>query len=282
MSLGPEMSDAQKAILSKKIAIAEARAAAENSRIALALEALTEALGGYFAIKLKPPALRLKSLDKAQLAGSARAGAWYLFRAGATDIAVALDNKLIVAAAEAALRRPFDQPAGIEPTAIDRSIAAALAGRIAATCWVQAAASPDEPLTLAQITPLAEDIKFAKETKSFQCYALCGVALGPDLHVEALCAIAGERTAAKGGSAPQGGVWAPVLSAVAATAPVRVRCLLGAVEATFGAVLDLTPGVVFSIRDGEATKARLVCGPTEIGRGALGEFGGKRAIRMAT
>lgn len=271
------MMEAQRSILRRKVAAAEARAMAESARGADAGTALASVLENYFGVALKPSALRCRLLDKARVSGLSLRGGWFRFRRSDTDIIVALDDALIAAAVNAALLRPLAGASASAPTAIDRRIASALARRIAA-----ALTPPSEEIDLISAAALAGDLKLDNTAAHFELFEAQGIPLAPSHRVEIICGIGTEekaRQAPPGQHAPD---WSERLEAIALKTKIALDANLGVAPATIGAMIELAPGMVLPIKDAAIDRLRLAARgrPQTVLTGKLGALRGRRAVRI--
>ncbi len=276
------MSDVQRSILHRKIATAEARSAAENARAAEAGEALAAIFDEYFRTKLKPSPLRSRTLDKTRLTASPLNGAWFLFHRGDADLVVGFDKALVAASVDIALMRGGASASDREPTAIDRSIAAALAGRIAGTLARLGDASPSAETQFVQAATLAADLKLDKASATFDVYESFGVPVSTALRVDVVCAIAASGVGGAVKKAAPGADWRQDLSRIGYGAPVALDAALGRIHTTIGAMIDLSEGAVLSIDEASIDKIQL--GARGSGRsvlsGRLGAASGRRAVKI--
>lgn len=274
--------DAQRAIVKRKIAAAEARTTAENARGAEAGEILASVLEDYFGTRLKPSALRCRTLDRLRVLSVSMRGGWFHFRRGETDIIVALDEALIAAAVNSALARPLAETNAASPTAIDRSIASALARRIAAALAPISAGASSAEIDLVQAGALGGDLKVDKAATDFELIEALGFSLAPSFRVNFLCAVSTRNEARK---APPGGLapdWSADLSRLARGTEIALDARLGVAPTTIGAMIDLAPDMVLPIAGAAIDRLCLAARgqPQTVLVGKLGAHSGRRAVRI--
>lgn len=273
------MMDAQRSILRRKIAAAEARTMAESARGAEAGAMLASVLENYFGVALRPSALHCRLLDKARVRGLSLRGGWFRFRRGETDIIVALDDALVAAAVNAALLRPLAGVSACAPTAIDRSIASALARRIA-----DALAPASEEIAIISTAALAGELRLDNAAAQFDLFEARGIPLAPSLRVEIICGIGTPEKARKAPASPHPTDWSERLAGIALKTEVALDARLGVAPTTIGGMIELAPGMVLPIEEAAIDKLRLAARGRQqtVLTGKLGALRGRRAVRIGT
>lgn len=276
------MTETQRSILRRKVAAAELRANAENDRASKAGDIVATEFNGYFGATFKPGPLRVRALDRARLADLPMRGAWFLFRRGDLDIIVGFDAAMLAASVNAALLRPIDEAPKGEPTIVDRSIAAALAARLAAAFAAMIAGPSDVETVKLQAAGAPGDLVPGKQSLAFDAFEATEFRLAPGVSTNMLIAVAGDGVSRAPGktSAP---AWYGELSRIAATTEVSVSASLGVIETTIGDVVNLSPGRLLPFAAARIDHIRLAArgAPASIFTGSLGARDGRRAVRIA-
>lgn len=271
--------DSQRAILNRKIASAEARSTAESARALEAAASIERVVESYFGVKAAPIALRRRALDRARALSAAITGAWFHLRRGETDVFIGCSRSLVAASVNVALVRPI-AGGDSDPTAIERSIAAAFAARLAGALVPPDGAAEAPILVQAAITPA--DLKLGKATAPFEVFETTGYPLTPDLRVDLVCAIAADHPDTQD-NASTPGTLAADLAAVAFGAPLVLTADLGRIEARVRTLIDLAPGMILPILDASADRIALTApgARSAVLAGRLGALNGRRAVMIA-
>ncbi|NWG92416.1 MAG: FliM/FliN family flagellar motor switch protein [Parvularculaceae bacterium] len=275
------MTAQHRSIVARKIAAAGSRATIKDHRAVEAGETAALILDEYFRIKIKPAPLRRRILEKSRFFATSLCGGWYHFRRADGDVLVAFDDRLIAASVDAALGRPFKEENAHAPTSVERSIAAALARRLAAGVMALATARAGDELHLVAVRDAPADFKIDKSADAFEVFDQIGCPIGANARVDFLVAIA--TTAAptlKSASAPAM-TWNAALAAIARRAPVSLRAELGSIETTVEAALALAPGHILPLSRSVPgiVRIRTNDGAATIGRFRLGSHEGVRAVK---
>ena len=276
------MTETQRSILRRKVAAAELRANAENERASQAGEIVASLFGDYFGATFKPGPLRVRALDRARFADLPMRGAWFLFRRGDLDIIIGFDAAMLAASVNAALLRPIDEPPKGAPTMVDRSIAAALAARLAAAFASTIAGPSDVETARLQAAGAPGDLEPGKQSLAFDAFEATEFRLAPGVLVNLLIAVAGDRVSRAPGK-PGAPAWYGELSRIAAAAEVSVSAGLGVIETTIGDVVNFSPGQVLPFAAAEIANIRLTArgASAPVFAGALGARDGRRAVKIA-
>lgn len=276
------MMETQRSILRRKVAAAELRANAENDRASKAGDIVAALFGAYFGATFKPGPMRVRALDRARLADLPMRGAWYLFRRGDLDIIIGFDGAMLAASVNAALLRPIDEAPKGEPTIVDRSIAAALAARLAAAFAPTIAGPSDVEVARLQAAGAPGDLAPGKQSLAFDAFEATEFRLAPGVSVNMLIAVAGDRVGRAPGK-PGAPAWYGDLSRIAAAAEVSVSASLGVIETTIGEVVNLSPGKILPFAAARIDNIRLGArgASAPVFAGALGARDGRRAVKIA-
>lgn len=276
------MTDAQRSILSRKIAAADLRSKAGDARAVEAGEIAGRLFDEYFGLKSKPSPIRTRVVERTRLFATPLKGAWFHFQRGVTDILVAFDYNLVAAAVAAALaRQPSEANAGAA-SVVERHIAAILARRLAASFGAFVAGAGDGDLALVGVADTPEDFTIAKSALNFETFDRVGQMLPGAQRADFLCAIASRASAPSKMQGAETTDWRAAFVAQMRQAPVAVRANIGGVDTTIGVVLSLAPDQVLTLTRGSFEEVSLTTdkGAPVFDRCRLGEHVGKRAIQI--
>lgn len=276
------MTSAHRSILARKIAAADARSTIEDARAVEAGDAAALLFDDHFRMKLKPAPLRRRIIEKSRLLAQPLRGGWYHFRRGSTEMVVAFDSVLVCAAVDAALGRPTADDQARATTGVERSIAAALARKLAAACADLSAGASKEELTLVRAAETPEDFKIDRGVVHFESFDRVGLPLAGAVRADFLCAVAsGAAPEAKALGAPAPD-WREDLSAIARRAEITLRAEFGRIETDLGTTLSLKPDQILPLSSAAFDEARLVAkgGVAAVTRCRLGSNGDKRALQI--
>ncbi len=276
------MPETQRSILRRKIAAAELRANTENDRASKAGDIVAAVFGDYFGATFKTGPLRVRALDRARLADLPMRGAWFLFRRGNLDIIVGFDAAMLAASVNAALLRPIDEAPKGEATIVDRSIAGALAARLADAFATLGAGPSAVEIARLQAACAPGDLAPGKPSLAFDAFEATEFRLAPAVSVNMLIAVASDRASSAPGKAPAP-QWHGAMSRIAAAAPVSVDASLGVIETTIGDVVNFAPGQVLPFAGAAVDNIKIASrgAPAPLFGGALGARDGRRAVKIA-
>jgi hypothetical protein len=270
---------AQRAFVAAKIAAATAAAAAEDSALALARREFGESFRRYFSTDALEPWANKKSATRRQLAMASRSfDNWWLFGRDEASVAIGFNNRLVVAAADFAICKSITPHAKAQPTAVDRSIAAALARRF---CLVGAEAADNSQNGVPTLRTAGTDLEAAFTPADADRWRLLSFGGAfPGEGGEFAVMIAHADRSDEMNSAPEAVHLTAGTVARLSGLSVSAKCIGGRFEARLGRILDLKPGDVVPIRWQGNGAARLVLGGRLFATGTLGDNNGRRAIRL--
>ena len=269
---------AQRSLLAAKIAAMGAAAAAADAALARAQRDCAEAMRAHFAVEAPPLRARKDVMDRDQMAaGSLTLDSWWLFHGDDIDLAIGLDRRLVIAAADLALCKRLTPYDGAAPTAVDRSIAAAFARRLRSVAADESAAAADGAPELA-----STDIRAALSRSGVArwCQLSFSGRFSGDAVDFVLCIARPDR--------PGEVVADHSVSANARPHNQTVRrisvvahCVGGFMVTPIHRALSLKPGDVVPVDWTGDGKAQLMIGARCLGTGTLGHENGRRAFRFA-
>ncbi len=279
MTPAPQSPSRQGALILAKINAATRKAAAQDQGLELTKTALGDAFAAYFTERAESAELSKRPATSIQLAAMAVvAGSWFHFDYQDETILIAISDDLVLAAADFAICQKISPSEGAKPTAVDRSIAAALARRLIVAAFGHAETERKFQPDLRGISDNAQRLSLPSAPHGWALLQFSG-SIGSD--GQAFTVMIGRlKTALEDVLAPAI-VAEPAISHRKRAISVSARCIVGAIEAPLRRALDLKRGDVLRLDWRGPHGLPLVAGGKTIAIGSLGEHNGRRAMKIA-
>lgn len=212
---------------------------------------------------------------------------WHRFKVGShAPVLVALDEPLILAAADRLLSRPFAGE-GAAPTGVDAQLASQTAGLFAAfAVTVLTGAEAAAPVVCEQVTADPDLLAIEDPTMALAAVEIAGVDLGLGFAASVFVALPAASSTAPSQDARGQDRPSDRAAAARQAGDVSVECLaiVGRIEIPLADLLSLAPGSAFALSTPEDGRTKLVAraalnlGP--LIDGELVDVGGRRAVRI--
>ncbi len=272
----PDFAD-QRSFIAAKIAAANAAAAAGDATLTRAVLDFSDAMRDYFSLPADAPRAKRQNLTIGQLIPASRAcDTWWLFGGETTPVVVGFDSRLVSAAADFAILRRMAPTGDAAPTPVDRSIASALARRLAGVGFSDGDKA-DTGATSVAGTSL-EALLASNGSRFWRLTTFCGrlPETGDDFVVMIGQPEASVQTSAQLSGSP---LTRETLAKIRGIS-VSAICVGGHFEAPLGRVLALKPGDIIPIEWKGDGAAPLMLDRRQFAAGALGNHNGRRALRL--
>ncbi|MFN0024074.1 MAG: FliM/FliN family flagellar motor switch protein [Parvularculaceae bacterium] len=206
------------------------------------------------------------------------AGSWFLFEDHDQTIIVAISDDLVLAAADFAICQKVSPNEGTNPTAVDRSIATALARRLIVAAFGRAETERKFQPELRAISGNAHQLSLPSVPHGWALFQFAG-SLGAA--GQAFTVMIGRpNTAPDEKQAPSIGT-GPALSQRMRAISISARCIVGAIETPLRQALELKRGDILRLDWRGPHGFPLVAGGKTVAVGSLGEHNGRRAMKIA-
>ncbi len=280
MTAAPQTSSPQGALLLAKINAGARIAAAQDSGLEQAKGELCRAVEAYFTEPSRSAGLSRRSATSRQLiAMTDRAASWFLFEDQSDTLVVAIDDELVIAAADFAICQKISPTEGAKPTPVDRSIAAALARRLIVAAFEHVETERIFQPDLRAIMDNAQRLSLPSAPNGWALLQFSG-ALGSDSQAFNIL-ICRPNPAPDEKQAPAI-IAGPALSKSMRAINVSARCIVGAIEMPLRRALDLKRGDILRLDWRGPHGLPLVASGKTIAIGSLGEHNGRRAMKIAS